>query len=113
MTDGGTFLRYRLYWLGGLLMLCISPVWAQDGVLTIEGTRIRGDQESPTVLYLVPWQPPGVESLAPPEASFMVGRAIKPLERSQFQRVLSYHEQFKAMNAPESAAPQAAEDGSE
>ena len=50
----------RKHLLSLLLLIIAFPCVAQDGVVTIEGTRIRGDQEVPTVLYLVPWQAPAV-----------------------------------------------------
>lgn len=71
-------------------------VFAQDvpGVVTIEGTRIRGDQEVPTVMYLVPWQPPEVDELRAPEERLMVDQGLRPLERYEFQRFIKYHEAF-------------------
>ena len=73
-----------------------SGVRAQEspGVVTIEGTRIRGDQEVPTVMYLVPWQPPEVEELRAPEERLMVDQGFGPLERYEFQRFIQYHEAF-------------------
>ncbi len=79
-----------------LLVIAAFPCFAQDGVVTIEGTRIRGDQEVPTVLYLVPWRPPAVQSLARPDEQLMLQRAIAPLERQEFQRLVSYHQYFRA-----------------
>lgn len=89
--------------LAGLILatLTTAAVQAEEPVLTIEGALIRGDQESPTVLYLVPWQPPVAQSLPRPEASFMVERATAPLERPQFQRLLGYHARFRALNEAE------------
>jgi hypothetical protein len=63
-------------------------------VVTIEGTRIRGDQEVPTVMYLVPWQPPEVDELRAPEERLMVDQGLRPLERYEFQRFIKYHEVF-------------------
>ncbi|WP_203300504.1 hypothetical protein [Marinobacter sediminum] len=70
-------------------------VLAQDsGIVTIEGTRIRGDQEVPTVMYLVPWQPPEVEELRAPDERLMVDQAFAPIERYEFQRLIRYHQAF-------------------
>ena len=71
-------------------------LYAQDapGVVTIEGTRIRGDQEVPTVMYLVPWQPPEVDELRGPEERLMVDQGPRPLERYEFQRFIRYHDAF-------------------
>lgn len=70
---------------------------AQDReVITIDGAMIRGDQEMPTVMYLVPWQPPAIEALEQPTERLMLERAFAPLERAQFQRMLDYHDRFAA-----------------
>jgi len=78
------------------LMPTAPMLYAQDtpGVVTIEGTRIRGDQEVPTVMYLVPWQPPEVDELRAPEERLMVDQGLRPLERYEFQRFIQYHEAF-------------------
>ena len=75
--------------------LSISGTQAEDDVIIIEGTRIRGNQESPTILYLVPWQAPEVIALDAPAASLAIERPLKPLERSEFKRLISYHQHFK------------------
>jgi hypothetical protein len=64
------------------------------GVVTIEGTRIRGDQEVPTVMYLVPWQPPQVDELQPPDEQLMIEHSFSPINRYEFQRLVRYHEEF-------------------
>ncbi|WP_339750172.1 hypothetical protein [uncultured Marinobacter sp.] len=78
------------------LLAANSGVQARDssGVVTIEGTRIRGDQEVPTVMYLVPWQSPEVEELRAPDERLMVGQGLSPLERYEFQRFIQYHQAF-------------------
>ena len=82
----------RKHLLSLMLLIIAFPCVAQDGVVTIEGTRIRGDQEVPTVLYLVP----AVQSLARPDEQLMLQRPIAPLERQEFQRLVSYHQYFRA-----------------
>ncbi|MDO6440622.1 MULTISPECIES: hypothetical protein [unclassified Marinobacter] len=68
----------------------------ETGIVTIEGTRIRGDQEVPTVMYIVPWQPPEVDELRAPDEQLMVEQAFSPLERYEFQRLVRYHEAFSS-----------------
>lgn len=85
----------RKHLLSLLLLLIAVPCVAQDSVVTIEGTRIRGDQEVPTVLYLVPWQDPAVQSLARQDEQLMLQRPIAPLERQEFQRLVTYHQYFR------------------
>lgn len=72
---------------------------AQDEVITLEGARIRGNQEAPLVLYLVPWKPPEAKSLDRPDEELMLARPVKPLKRAEFQRLMGYHQHFQALNA--------------
>lgn len=81
------------------LALSLSTMGAsaqEKEIITIDGAMIRGDQEMPTVMYLVPWQPPEVQALEQPTERLMVERAFVPLKRGQFQRILNYHDQFMA-----------------
>lgn len=64
-------------------------------VMVIEGTRIRGDQEMPTVMYLMPWQSPEVEELRARDEQLMIEPEFVSLERYEFQRLVRYHEAFK------------------
>ncbi|PCM45488.1 hypothetical protein [Marinobacter sp. ANT_B65] len=89
----------KLAFLAAVLLPCYETVHAQDSgltpeVVTIEGTRIQGDQEVPTVMYLVPWQPPKVGELRAPDEQLMVEQAFAPLERYDFQRLVRYHDAF-------------------
>jgi len=77
------------------MLLSTQLVWAESEILTIEGARIRGNQELPNVLYVVPWQPPQVYKLNEPEQSLALKREIKTLERASFKRLLSYHRSFQ------------------
>jgi hypothetical protein len=81
-------------------VVSVPPAFAQSpGVVTIEGTRIRGDQEVPTVMYLVPWQPPEVNELRAPDEQLMIEHAFVPLERYEFQRLVRYHKAFSNAQA--------------
>ena len=77
------------------LLLSSTNSFAQDEILSLEGARIRGNQELPNVLYLVPWKPPKVYSLEEPESNLAANRPFKMLDRSSFKRLISYHEAFK------------------
>jgi hypothetical protein len=101
--------RLALIALAASALLPAAPMlYAQDapGVVTIEGTRIRGDQEVPTVMYLVPWQPPEVEQLRAPDERLMVNQGIAPLERYEFQRLVKYHDAFLKQTQPAAGGTQ-------
>jgi len=98
----------KLALLAAITLVGLQAVHAQDSrvnskVVTIEGTRIRGDQEVPTVMYLVPWQPPEVDELRAPDEQLMVEQTFAPLERYEFQRLVRYHEAFS--NEPTELKP--------
>ena len=83
--------------LAALTALTVAPAHGQSQadtgqVVTIEGTRIQGEQELPTVLYLVPWQPVASEGPAPMERRLMTGEPPALLERENFRRRLEYHQ---------------------
>lgn len=87
-------------------VLTVFPAVAQEGVVTIEGTRIRGDQEVPTVLYLVPWKAPSSRSLASPDEQLMLERPLQALDRTEFRRLVSYHQHFRTLNPLEPDIPE-------
>lgn len=60
-------------------------------VITIETATIRGNQELPTVLYLVPWQPPVVNPLTENKPANLLEADIELIERESFQRLLQLH----------------------
>ena len=77
------------------IMLQAGISYAEDEILSLEGARIRGNQELPNVLYLIPWKPPKVYSLEAPENNLAANRPFNALERSSFIRLVNYHEAFK------------------
>ena len=83
---------------------------AQEGVITLEGARIRGSQEAPLVLYLVPWKPPEAKSLDRPDEGLMLTRPVEPLARAEFQRLIGYHQHFQVLNGLDAAAESANKD---
>ncbi|KZY77043.1 hypothetical protein A3740_11350 [Oleiphilus sp. HI0068] len=89
-----------------LTCLILTQVVAAEGtVIAIEGATIRGNQELPTVLYLVPWQPAKVYSLDEPEQTLASSRPIQPLDRASFLRMQSYHEAFSKQNVKATTVP--------
>lgn len=62
--------------------------------LELDGTSIRGSQELPRVLYILPWQDPGAAELAGRPFNSLIEDVLSPLDRDEFRRELGYHEQF-------------------
>ena len=67
---------------------------ADAKVITIETATIRGNQELPTVLYLVPWQPPEINSLNATQTADLTKNTIELIDRNSFKRLIEYHEGF-------------------
>ena len=84
------------------MILCSSiNVYAEDEILSLDGARIRGNQELPNVLYLIPWKPPKVYSLQQANNTPTTDSKLKMLERSSFKRLVSYHQAFIKHKASE------------
>lgn len=64
-------------------------------IITIETATIRGNQELPTVLYLVPWQPPQINSLNATQTQDLTRNTIELIDRNSFKRLIEYHDSFK------------------
>ena len=75
---------------GAVFSLIISPCWAEDR-LEMEGTSIRGNRESPQVLYIVPWQAAELPDLSAPPLERLIDEALAPVEREEFQRQIQYY----------------------
>lgn len=71
-------------------------VHAQDkqAVIKLEDT-IRGDQEQPKVLTIVPWQLPEVKEPLPSPILDRINKQFAPLERSEFKRQIDFLTQQK------------------
>lgn len=61
-------------------------------VITIETTTLRGNQELPTVLYLVPWQAPEVRALQASQTLKLSKTHLAPLNRESFIRGVQLNE---------------------
>jgi hypothetical protein len=64
---------------------------ADSNVITIETATIRGNQELPTVLYLVPWQPPEINSLNATQTADLTKNTIELIDRNSFKRLVESH----------------------
>lgn len=82
-----------------LLLVLVSTGQSQaQEVIEIEGTSIRGNQELPQILYLVPWQAPDIRVLTEAKSNLALQAPLAPIERYDYLRMLEYHAQFKAQN---------------
>jgi hypothetical protein len=64
--------------------------------MDLDATTIRGNQELPKVLYIVPWkEPDGAKPTGKPLNS-LLDEALAPVDREVFRRQLTYFDQLYA-----------------
>ncbi len=64
--------------------------------LELETSAIRGNQELPKVLYIVPWKEPGLLEPAGRPLNSLVDEALAPVDRDVFRRQMDYFDQLYA-----------------
>ncbi|TQV82502.1 hypothetical protein FKG94_07120 [Exilibacterium tricleocarpae] len=70
-------------------LLCIGAAQAQEAVINMEST-IKGNQEQPTVLYIVPWKPPEGSEALYQSVDSQLQAVFSHVERTEFRRQLQY-----------------------
>ncbi|WP_020405168.1 hypothetical protein [Hahella ganghwensis] len=63
--------------------------------IELEGTSVRGDQEQPQVLYLIPWQTPDSPEIQVPAPNQELDGILAPVERQSFRERLYYRQHLK------------------
>lgn len=64
--------------------------------LDLDATSIRGNQELPKVLYIVPWKDPALGEPAGRPLNSLVDEALAPVDRDVFRRQMAYFGQLYA-----------------
>jgi len=77
-----------------------SPALAEES-LEMEGTRIRGNQELPKVLYIVPWKQGEIPDLSQPPLESLIDEALAPVDRDVFQRKIRYYDSLSVQEVGE------------
>lgn len=65
-------------------------------LMDLESSSIRGNQELPKVLYIVPWKDPGLGELVGKPVNSLVDEVIAPVDREVFLRQTMYFDQLYA-----------------
>lgn len=100
--------------LGALLLA--GSVCAEDAVapaaaatppatataLDLDATAIRGNQELPKVMYVVPWKDAAMAELAGRPVNSLVEEVLAPVDREVFRRQTRYFHQLYDAEAPRS-----------
>ena len=94
---------YKYGWVG-LLLLGSGMVYAVQeateqvqeqplDVIKLE-TTIRASREQPTLMSIVPWQPPSQKQVLPSPILQRIEQKFKPLKRDEFQRQIQAFEKL-------------------
>ena len=62
--------------------------------MQLESTSIRGNQELPRVLYIVPWKDPSLGDVSGKPFNSLVDEVLAPLDRDVFLRQTKYFDQL-------------------
>jgi hypothetical protein len=99
----------RATWLLMLCVLTLQPVWGDEPVpapvieigkpqppdrMDLDTTSIRGNQELPKVLYILPWKDPGPAEMTGRPLNSLIDEALAPVDREVFRRQQSYFDQL-------------------
>ncbi len=71
------------------LYLVSSPALGQEPLITLHSI-VRGNQEQPKVMYILPWQQPGDAFFEQEFNARLTGDLFVPLDREEFVRDLNY-----------------------
>ena len=69
---------------------CAAPATA----LNLDATAIRGNQELPKVMYIVPWKDAAMAELAGRPVNSLVEEVLAPVDREVFRRQTRYFNQL-------------------
>ena len=73
--------------------------------LELDASSIRGNQELPKVLYIVPWKDPALGDLVGTPVNSLVDEALAPVDREVFRRQIRYFDQLYGQAGKPSAGP--------
>jgi len=71
--------------------------------LDLDATSVKGNQELPKVLYIVPWKESQIGDLAGKPVNSLLDEILAPLDREVFQRQVRYYDQLHANASGEPA----------
>jgi hypothetical protein len=86
-------MRVFLVWL---VMVLYSGVSFSEEAMVVLRSTVKGNQEQPRVMYIVPWHRPGDSSLEYQPMDTLVDDLFTPVDRDEFTRELEYRDMLSA-----------------
>ena len=83
-----------------VVIFTLSYVVSAEERLDMEGMEIRGNQELPKVLYVIPWKTSTLPVLTEPPLESLIDEALAPVERELFRREVIYYDSLVAERNP-------------
>jgi hypothetical protein len=80
------------------IFYCVTAL-SQEAVVVLRST-VKGNQEQPRVMYIVPWQQPEDSSLEYQPMDNLVDDLFTPVDRAEFSRELQYREILSEPGSP-------------
>ncbi len=81
-----------------MLLLASLNLPARD-VIELEGTEVRGNQELPKMLYIVPWKQSELPEMSEPPLGSLIDEALMPVDRREFRREIRHYENLQRQPA--------------
>lgn len=84
----------KLYSIIGVLLssLCVTTVAISATDMELDGMAVKGNQELPKSLTIVPWKASGIGEIAGLPSGSLLNESLQPVEREVFQRELRYYD---------------------
>ena len=73
----------------GFLCIASLELQAQDAVLELHST-FKGNQEQPSVLYIVPWQKVDAPPMMYQPLQRLIDESLAPIDRDEFRREAAF-----------------------
>ena len=90
------------------LLACFAMVFSVGAVaegprqvdkLELESSSITGNQELPTVMYIVPWKEADIGDFGGKPVNSLLDEVLAPLDREVFRRQVKYYDQLYVQRA--------------
>lgn len=87
-------LNFRVF-IAGLLFVMTTSFGMAREVVEMESAQIKGDQEQPKVLYVIPWQETVDDQRFKQPIESLIGEIFEPLDRNAFLNEFRIHNAMK------------------